>query len=179
MRHASDDKGESVFRSVGVIDGDRQRLTSWRLAHQQGREITAASFGAIHFEWRDAQSKLVADFFPSTEPGGIYSAKAIDALKEFLEANGDIHPLEFVDSATHCFLFDCWSRFEADPDAGFSFFDAGRLKSIMVKAMVVQPDIFIAKGIPGLFVSERFKAAAEAAGLTGMTFTEVEVIQND
>jgi len=37
-------------------------------------------------------------------------------------------------------------------------------------------DAFIVPQIPGLMVSERFKEAAEAAGLTGMDFTEIEVI---
>lgn len=49
------------------------------------------------------------------------------------------------------------------------------LKSISINGDVVLPDVCIVKPVPGLIVSERFKTAAEAAGLTGMVFGEVEV----
>lgn len=178
LTSAYDQQENSVFRSVGVVDADRQRLTAWRFAHQQGREFTRAAFDSMRFEWRDPKQKPIADFPASTEPGGIYSARAVDALRGFLEPNGDIHALEFVDPVIRYFLFDCWSDVVVMPNTGYNLFHPESLKSIAVNPETPMPDIFNTDNISGLLVSERFKAAAETAGLTGMVFTEVTVIHH-
>lgn len=168
-------KGDTVFRSVGVSPEDRKKMVAWYGSHQHGREVTKTSFGTLHYAWRDPQRKKIADFPSCSDPGGVYSAKAIEALREMLEANGDIHPLVFEEEALSYFLFDCWSKCQVTLNTEFNPFQSGSLKSITVGANAVLPDVCIVDRIPGLIVSVRFKAAAEAAGLTGMVFTQVEV----
>lgn len=169
--------GDTVFRSVGVSPDDRGKMVAWYGCHQLGRGATKSSFGLLHYTWRDPQRKKIADFPSCGEPGGIYSAKAIEVLKKMLEANGDIHPLAFEGNEADYFLFDCWSKLDGTPNLEFNMFQPASLKSISINGDTVLPDICIVDRLPGLIVSEQFKAAAEAAGLTGMVFSEVEVIE--
>ncbi|MDP2759905.1 MAG: hypothetical protein Q8O64_05795 [Sideroxyarcus sp.] len=179
IRSLYDDGGDTVFRSVGVAGECRSMLTRWYLFHSMGRNDTREAFGKVHFEWRDLSSKPIADFPSCTVPDGVWSVKAVEVLGDFLRANGDLHPLMFEDDSDKYMLYDCWSKFSAQPNEGFSSFVPTSLKSIAIGRGIVLPDIFSASIEIGLMVSERFKEAAEAAGLTGMVFTEVEVIRND
>jgi len=168
--------GDTVYRSVGVVPADRSALISWHGLHSSGRKACQSGFGVIRFEWRDPSRKKIADFPSAGHPGGIYSAKAVSSLRWLLETNGDIHPLGFEKDTATYFLFDCWAEREAATNLEFNPFQSGSLNSIRVGADVTLTDAFIVPQIPGLMVSERFKEAAEAAGLTGMDFTEIEVI---
>lgn len=169
------ESGDTVFRSVGVTREDMPAMTKWYFTHQEGREVTKASFGVKRFCWRDPRRKKIADFPSSGEPGGIYSVKAVNVLRDLLEPSGDLHRLMFEGNEAEYFLFDCWSKLQATPNSEFNMFRLGSLKSIAVKSDAVLSDICSVDGLPGLVVSERFKLTAEAAGLTGMQFYEIEI----
>lgn len=173
LRPEFDQDGDTVFRSVGVISADRKKWLNWVFNHQHGRDAVKDAFGIIRYEWRDPKGKPVADFPSSGDPGGTYSARAVEALRDMLEANGDLHSLQFENDEIQYFLFDCWSKFEATPNPEFNMFQPTSLKSISINGDAILPDICIVKSVPGLIVSERFKAVAETAGLTGMVFSEV------
>lgn len=177
LRPEFDKDGDTVFRSVGVIAADRKKWLNWISSHQYGRDAVKDAFGIIHYEWRDPNGKPVADFPSCGDPGGTYSARAVEALRDMLETNGDLHPLLLEnEKEIQYFLFDCWSKFEATPNPEFNMFQPTSLKSISINGDAVLPDICIVKPAPGLIVSERFKTVAEAAGLTGMVFSEVEAL---
>lgn len=170
------ESGDTVFRSVGVTREDMPAMTKWYFTHQEGREVTRASFGVKKFCWRDPKRKKIADYPSSGEPGGIFSAKAVGVLRDLLEPSGDIHRLMFEGNEADYFLFDCWSKLQATPNQEFNMLQPGSLKSISVRSDTALPDICIVDRLPGLIVSERFKLRAEAAGLTGMQFLELAVI---
>ncbi|MDP2759902.1 MAG: hypothetical protein Q8O64_05780 [Sideroxyarcus sp.] len=168
-------KGDPVYRAISTDDeGDGQKLLDWYLSHPKGRAHTKATFGEIHFSWNGPASKKVADYPSCTVPSGVWSAKAVEALKPFFEANGDLFRIVFEGGVDKYVLFDCWSEFEAKTNDDFFFLKPKTLRYLKIGADVTLTDVFFASD--ELMVSERFKAAAEAAGLTGIDFTEVEVI---
>lgn len=177
LRPAYDAGGDPIYRAVTSTDEDRRRLTLWYLAHTQGREHVRATFGEVHYMWNGPDFKPEADFPSSTAPSGIWSARSVAVLDGFFRVNGDLYPLHFEGAQNRYMLYDCWSKFEAVANEGFSPFVPGTLKSITVGPNVELPDIYLASNMLGLMVSERFKAAAEAAGLTGMVFSEVAIIR--
>ena len=176
---AYDKDGDTIFRSVGVIPKDSKKLVAWHGRHQQGRQEAKNSFEHLRYHWRDPKIKIIADY-PSGSSGDVFSSKAITILHEMLEANGDIHPLVFEEIDVSYSLFDCWSFVGAKTNEDYNWFRDGSLKTLTVENSEDLPDVFVVKKpktIPGLIVSERFKTAAEQAGLTGMVFTEIEIIQ--
>ncbi|MDP2761584.1 MAG: hypothetical protein Q8O64_14550 [Sideroxyarcus sp.] len=112
----------------------------------------------------------------TSDPGGVWSAKAVEVLGQFFRKNGDLHPILFEGDPSRYVLFDCWSSFNAKPNEEFFFLEPRALRYIKIGKDVALPDVFFASTKVGLMVSERFKAAAEAAGLTGIDFFEAEVI---
>lgn len=174
LRPEYDRTGESVFRAICIADKDMDAFLQWNGEHSKGREHARLAFKTNHFEWNDPISKPEADF-----PGAamaLFSARAADALRPFLEANGDLHPILVNDQPGQYFFYDYWSWLDATTNPEFNMFVPGSLKSIFITPGAVIPDIFEGPGLVGLMVSEQFKVAAEAAGLSGMVFTEVEVI---
>lgn len=178
LRHTRDGRGDPLFRVAALSDEDRRKLVIWSLAHQRGREHAKAAFGAVHFEWDGFDRRPVADFPVTEKPLVIWSVRATAVLGEFLKNSGDLHPILLDGRPNRYELFDCWRRIDATPNAGFSAFVGGSLKSIGIESNVVLPDIFLISISIGPMVSERFKIAAEKTGLTGMTFSEVDVLRS-
>lgn len=178
LRHACDEHGNPLFRAVRLSDEDRPKLTIWYLSHQRGREHAKAAFGAVHFEWDNADSRPIADFPFTSDPLGIWSVRATTVLGEFLRKNGDLHPILLESQANRYELFDCWQRIDASPNAGFSAFVGEPLRSITINPEIILPDMFLVSLSIGLIVSERFKMAAEKTGLTGLAYAEVDVLRS-
>ncbi|MCX7173623.1 MAG: hypothetical protein NT159_06830 [Proteobacteria bacterium] len=178
LHHACDERGGPLFRTAAPTHDDRRKLVIWSLAHQRGRETAKTAFGTVHFEWDGFDQRPVADFPVTEEPLAIWSVQATSVLGEFLKNNGDLHPILLDGQPNRYELFDCWRRIDATPNAGFSAFVGGSLKSISITPDVILPDIFLISISIGPMVSERFKMAVEKAGLTGMTFSEVDVLRS-
>lgn len=178
LGHACDKSGAPVFRAVTLSDEDRRRLAIWYLAHQRGRAHAKSAFVTVHFEWDRADHRPIADYPVTADPLGIWSIRATSVLGEFLKKSGDLHPVLLEGEPNRYELFDCWRRIDMTPNAGFSTFGGEPLRSIAVKPEIVLPDIFLASISIGLMVSERFKMAAETAGLTGMAYAEVDVLRS-
>lgn len=179
LQHAYDKTGDPIFRAVTVADEDRRKLSVWYLTHQRGRKHVKAAFGTIRFKWDGPDYKPIADFPVNSDPLDIWSVRATSVLGEFLRKHGDLYPILLETQANRYELFDCWERIDATPNAAFSSFVGGTLKSITVEPKIILPDIFLVSISIGLMVSERFKMAAEKANLTGVEFTEVQVLTKD
>lgn len=177
LGHACDSAGNPLFRAVTPSDESRRTLTIWYLSHQKGRLHAKAAFGGANFAWDEADRRPISDFPVTPDPLGVWSVRATALLGEFFTRNGDLHPILFEGQPNRYQLFDCWQRVEARPNAGFRMFAGEPLKSITVKPEIVLPDIFLVSLSIGLMVSEGFKLAAESVGLTGLTYSEVEVLR--
>lgn len=177
IRPLDDAKGDPIYRAISSSDKEnRKKLIAWYLSHQEGRAHTRATFGEMHFHWNGPKSKKPADYPSCTVPGGIWSVKAVEALRPLFEENGDLFPIILEGNASRYVLFDCWSKLDAKSNEDFFFLKPKTLRYINIAGGVALPDVFFASTKVGLMVSERFKAAAEAAGLTGIEFFEAEVI---
>ena len=75
------------------------------------------------------------------------------------------------------YIFRPSIRVDGVPNDDFNLFKPSTLRSIAISADLLDTAIFLVEEVPGFVVSNEFKAACESAGLTGMAFYPVEVIQ--
>jgi len=173
---AFDKDGSHMFKSLGSTDFDRQKYLQWRFDHQKGREFTKKSFGEIHYEWDSVNPDElpVADFPSSSNPFGIFSCKAVDALRDLLEKFGDLHPIIMTTGEAY-FLYDCWSFVDYEYATPVNASAGTLIRCIDLDGSLVLPEVFCGSKWPGLIVAEQFKQTAEDAGLTGMVFAPIQI----
>jgi len=174
--HAFNSSGHNLFKSISITNADLEKLRQWSFDHQKGREFVKNSFGNIHCEWdiNDPNELPAPDFPSSYNSKGSFSQKAIDALSFLLIEHGDLHLL-IMATGERYFIFDCWSFVEAISFERAKFSDGGHVKLIDIKGDTSLPDIFRVNRKPDLIVNDKFKNAAENAGLTGMVFAPIKI----
>ncbi len=175
-----DKKGRNIFKCIGVTDADSKKHTLWFFDHQKGREYVKNSFGVTHYMWEplDPHKMPIADYPCSGVPGGVFSKRAVDVLRDRLSVHGDLHPLQ-MESGESYYLFDCWADIDCNGFVASSAIDGGVIKSIAFSSTTILPDLFMIKGSPYTVVDESFKELVESNGLTGMVFSPVEIIFSD
>ncbi len=177
LRSAFNKNGDHLFRPINVVESDIEKSILWDAEHRKGREFVKRSFCIIRYEWGLKKLPL-ADHPSSSNPFGVFSKKAVDALGAELEKHGDLYHLD-ISSGEDYFLYDCWSFVHYNEISTRKTHDGKSIKVIEIADTNNIPSVFSGDKWPGLIVTDAFKQIAESTGLTGMVFSPVEIIVTD
>jgi len=171
-----DKNGISRFKDIIISPSDMKKNLQCDFDHQKGREYTKKSFGEMrHRWWQDKGPELpIADCPSSCAPGGFFSERAVNVLRDLFEKYGDLHQI-IMETGENYFLYDCWSFVDYIHLGVADITDDGDIKSITVLDDFVFPEVFLCKSWPGLIVDEKFKQIADDNELTGIVFSPIKV----
>lgn len=170
-----DKAGEPIFQGVLPAAASRADYAKWALNHALGREVTREGFSVLRFELQE-EGRPSADFVMGGASGGIWSERAVSALKHFLEPCGDLHPTGVFGKFGQYFHFDCWERIKVQANDGYSIFAPQTLRTLEVPFYPLPPIFVGTPTIVGKVVSQEFKDAFVNEGLIGAEFYPAECI---